>query len=261
MPPPSGGSGAAGRLDSLWLRTGAGMLHARVGAVPPRRPGPPVVLVHGLVISSLYMVPTAERLAPRLPVYAPDLPGFGRSDRPRRVLDVPELADALRAWMDAAGLERAALVGNSLGCQVIVELAARFPERVERAVLAGPTMDPEAGGAAQFGRWLRDWTMEPPSLAAAHATDYRRAGLRRAWRTFRHALADPVRDKLPRVRAPVLVVRGSRDPIVPQRWAEEVARLLPRGRLQVIPGGPHVVNYTTPAPFAEAVRRFLEEGA
>lgn len=57
------------------------------------------------------------------------------------------------------------------------------------------------------------------------------------------------------------MVRGSRDPIVPQRWAEEVARLLPRGRLEVIPGGPHVVNYTVPAEFVRVIRPFLEGGA
>lgn len=246
---------ASGWLESRWLRVGGRAMHARVSADPPRSSAPAVVLVHGPVISSLYMVPTAERLALHFPVWAPDLPGFGLSHKPRRVLDVPELADALLAWLDAAGLERVAMVGNPLGCQVIVDLAARFPER---AVLAGPTMDPEGGGAAQFGRWLRDWTKEPPSLAAAHLRDYRRAGLRRAWRTFRHALADPVRDKLPLVRAPTLVVRGSRDPIVPQRWAGEVAGLLPRGRLAVIPGGPHVVNYTTPAAFTEVARAFLQ---
>ena len=102
--------------------------------------------------------------------------------------------------------------------------------------------------------------MEPPSLALAHLRDYRRAGLRRAWTTFRHALAHPVGDRLPLVQAPTLVVRGSRDPIVPQRWAEEAAGLLPRGRLAVIPGGPPVVNYTTPGAFVEVVRAFLQRG-
>lgn len=252
---------SAGRLESRIDRVGGASIHVRVGAGRPLHPDRPVVLVHGLVISSLYMVPTAELLAPLFPVHAPDLPGFGLSDKPRRVLDVPALADALRAWMDAAGLERPALVGNSLGCQVIVDLAARHPERVERAVLAGPTMDPAAGGARQFGRWLRDWTMEPPSLALAHLRDYREAGLRRAWKTFRLALADPVREKLPAVRAPVLVVRGSRDPIVPEGWAREVARLLPRGRLETVPGGPHVVNYTTPAALVRVIRPFLEARA
>lgn len=249
------------RLRSAWFDVGGQRMHARVSpaeAAPFH--GPPLVLVHGLVISSLYMVPTAERLAGEFPVYAPDLPGFGRSDKPARVLTVPELADSLRQWMDAAGLPSAVLVGNSLGCQIAVDLAARWPGRVRGLVLAGPTMDRHARNAAtQIGRWLRDWSREPPSLAAAHVLDYSRAGLRRAWRTFRHALNDPIELKLPEVQAPTLVVRGERDTIVPRQWAEEVARLLPRGSFSTVLGGPHVVNYTTPDAFAEVVRRFARE--
>lgn len=241
-------------------------MHARVGG-PDRSvtgPGPAhapsIVLVHGLVISSLYMVPTAVRLAPYFPVLAPDLPGFGLSEKPHAVLSIRGLADALAEWMDALGLARVVLVGNSLGCQVIADLALRHGDRVAAAVLAGPTMDPHARTAPrQIGRWLVDWTHEPPSLAAAHAVDYRRAGVRRAWRTFRHALADRVEEKLPALAAPTLVVRGSRDPIVPQRWAEEAGALLPLGRLHVIPGGPHVVNYTSADAFAGVVHDFVRE--
>ena len=204
------------------------------------------------------MVPTARRLAPFFPVFAPDLPGFGKSAKPSRVLSVPELADALGAWMDAVGLDRAVLVGNSLGCQILVDLAVRYPARAACVVLAGPTIDPHARTAPQqIGRWLYDWIYERPSLAFAHVRDYYEAGLARGWRTFRYTLADWIEDKLPHLHAPALVVRGSRDPIVPQRWAEEVVRLLPRGRLVVIPGGSHCVNYTTPRQFARVVRAFV----
>ena len=233
-------------------------MFARIGAVPPRCTTPVVVLVHGQVISSLYMVPSARRLAPYFPVLAPDLPGFGLSGKPRQVLSIPELADALAAWMEAVGLRSAALVANSLGCQVVVDLALRRPEMVEALVLSGPTMDPEARRPlAQVGRWLRDWSGERPSLGLAHLRDFALAGPRRALGTFRHALADRIEDKLPGVRAPTLVVRGEWDPIAPQGWAERAAGLLPRGRLLVIPGGPHCVNYSTPRAFARVVRTFL----
>lgn len=87
----------------------------------------------------------------------------------------------------------------------------------------------------QVGRWPLDWTRERPSLAAAHARDYNEAGLGRAWKTFRYALEDPVEEKLSALSAPTLVVRGSRNVIVPQRWAEEVATELPQGRLSSSP--------------------------
>jgi pimeloyl-ACP methyl ester carboxylesterase len=218
------------------------------------------VLVHGLVISSAYMVPTAVRLAGAFRVLAPDLPGFGHSYKPRRTLDVPEHADALLAWMDALALSEAVLVGNSLGCQVAVDLAVRHPGRVSGLVLSGPTVDPRARRAAvQFARLMVDATRERPSLIPLHLRDQLRAGWGRAWRTLHYALADRVEAKLPRVQAPALVVRGGRDPLVPQRWAEEAASLLPFGRLAVIPGGPHAVNYSTPEAFARLVRTFVRE--
>jgi 2-hydroxy-6-oxonona-2,4-dienedioate hydrolase len=126
---------------SVWTPAGGLRMHARVfGEAAPG--GPSVILVHGLVVSGRYMVPAAERLAHDRRVFVPDLPGFGLSESPPCVLDVAGLSGTLSAWMEGIGLERATLVGNSMGCQVITELAARHPERVERAVLQGPTMDP-----------------------------------------------------------------------------------------------------------------------
>jgi 2-hydroxy-6-oxonona-2,4-dienedioate hydrolase len=220
--------------------------------------GPPVVLVHGLVVSGRYMVPLLDELARSHNVYAPDLPGFGRSEGPAGALDVAGLADALAAWMRAAGLSRAVLVANSMGCQVITELALRHPELVEKVVLQGPTMDPRARSAPrQMWRLLVDTTREPPSLIAIEGLDLLRAGVRRSWRTFRYALDDPIEERLPRVRVPALVVHGSRDGISPRYWAEEVARLLPNGRLVHLPATPHAANYSAPAPFARAVQAFL----
>jgi pimeloyl-ACP methyl ester carboxylesterase len=86
-----------------------------------------MVLVYGLVVSSYYMVPTLKRLAAYHPVYAPDLPGFGESEKPRRVLDVTGLCDSLAAWMREIGLERAAPVGNSFGYQIIGDLRCAIP--------------------------------------------------------------------------------------------------------------------------------------
>jgi pimeloyl-ACP methyl ester carboxylesterase len=107
---------------------------------------------------------------------------------------------------------------------------------------------------------LLDTTREPPSLVAIEGLDLLRAGLVRSWRTFRYALDDPIEERLPRVRVPALVVDGSRDGISPRYWAEEVARLLPYGRLVDLPGTPHAANYSAPAQFARAVRAFLAGG-
>src|SRR4051812_4983029 len=110
----------------MWAIVDGRRMHARVYVRPAGTGLPPVVLVHGLGVSSHYMVPTAERLAAYCSVYAVDLPGFGKSEHPAYVLDVPQMADALDAWMEAAGLPGAAFIGNSMGCQVIVDLAVRY---------------------------------------------------------------------------------------------------------------------------------------
>jgi pimeloyl-ACP methyl ester carboxylesterase len=235
-------------------------VYARVAEEPAATGFPPVVLVHGLVVSSRYMVPTAELLAPYYHVYAPDLPGFGRSGKPAHVLTLSELADALLAWMDATGWHRAVLLGNSFGCQVIADFALRYPEHIERAVLVGPTVDPKARSVLrQVMRWLRNSTREPLSLGPILIRDYIEAGAKRALSTFKYALEDRIEDKLPHLQVPTLVVRGARDPIVPQRWAEKATGLLPHGRLVVIPGAAHTVNYDAPLELVRVVQPFLQE--
>jgi 2-hydroxy-6-oxonona-2,4-dienedioate hydrolase len=225
--------------------------HAREGGS-----GPPAVLVHGLAVSSRYFEPLAQRLEGRFHVLAPDLPGHGRSGSPPRALDIPELADALTEWLDITGIERATLVANSLGGQISVDLAVRRPERVARLVLVGSTMDPAAPSLlAQALRLACDIPREPFRLNVVEARDYLRTGPRRALTTTRMALADPLEDKLTRVAAPTLVVRGEHDPIAPQAWAERMVDLLPDGRAVVIPGAAHAAHWSA----ADAVARHVEE--
>lgn len=235
-------------------------MHARVIVKRAPLDAPSIVLVHGLGVSSRYMMPTAECLAAHARVYAPDLPGFGLSDKPRHALTIPQLADALAAWMKANGLERATLLGNSLGAQIIVDFGVRYPERVETAVLVALTIDRRARRfVLQVARLLLDALREPVSLLPIVITDYLRAGLARGARTLCHALADPVKGKLRLMRAKTLVVRGGRDPIVPQAWVEEATALLPNARLVVIASAAHAVNYSAPDELAREVLRFLGE--
>ncbi|MBA2449365.1 MAG: alpha/beta hydrolase [Chloroflexi bacterium] len=247
-------------VESHWTRVSGWDLHARVSVdpVPPGRL--PVVLLHGLVVSSRYMVPTAERLAAYHSTYALDLPGFGRSAKPRHVLTIAELADTVAAWMASSGLERAALVGDSFGCQVAVEVALRHTRLADRLVLIGPTADPGARSALrQAARWLLNATREPLALGPILVRDYLDAGFDRFYHTLRYLLQDRIEDKLPHVQAPTLIVRGARDPIVPQSWAEQAARLLPRGRLIVVPEAAHTVNFNAAEELVRLMRPFLDD--
>ena len=104
----------------------------------------PVVLVHGMVVASSYMHDLGRHLAPWFRVFIPDLPGFGRSSKAMRKSDkvsISQLAQGLLDWMDIAGIQKAHFVSNSLGCQILAEFTRRWPDRVDRLVLQGPTMD------------------------------------------------------------------------------------------------------------------------
>jgi 2-hydroxy-6-oxonona-2,4-dienedioate hydrolase len=233
-------------------------MHVRVSMDRAPAGALPVVLVHGIGVASRFMVPVAELLSPYHRVYAPDLPGFGASGKPARVLNVSELTDALVGWTRAAGLDRAAFLGNSFGCQIVADLALRYPTLIERAVLQGPTMDPQARSVRrQLLRWLDNSRRESPSQGIISVQEYWTCGIRRLLKTFRYALEDRIKEKLPRMQVPTLIVRGSNDPIVPQRWAEEAAHLLPEGRLVVIPGMPHTLVYDAPRELARVVLPFL----
>ena len=211
---------------------GTRMHAARFG--PPGAPD--VVCVHGLGCSHRYFLPFARQLAPAARVIAVDLPGFGRTAGPRRMLDVRGLSRALADWLRATGRAGAVLVANSGGCQVVVDLAVHAPELLGPVVLNGPTVDRHARTAPkQLVRLLTNALREAPTLGAVQARDYRDCGPRRLLATFRAMLADPVERKLRPLRTPTVVVRGSRDPVVPARWAREVAEALPRGRLADVP--------------------------
>jgi len=247
-----------GKLASEWTLVHGLPIHARVSVNPVPVEAQAIIMVHGLVVSSRYLVPTALRLAPYYHIYALDLPGFGKSAKPSHVLNITELADFLADWMQAIGLKQATLLGNSLGCQVIANLALHHPEHSSQIILLGPTTDPRARTAYQLiVRWLLNATREPLSLFPIVIRDFLDAGFRRFVCTFRYMLEDCIEKHLPHISNPGLVVRGSDDLVVPQRWAEEATQLLPHGQLVVIARATHDITYGSPVQLARVVRAFL----
>lgn len=205
-----------------------------------------LVLIHGLGVGPDYFRPLAHRLAGRYEVQAPQLP---REPQP-----MDRLGDVIVPLLPGA------LVANSMGCQVAVEVAIRRPELVSHLVLVAPTVDPRMRPWPKMvpGFFL-DGAREPPSLWWIVARDYAAMGPRRFVGMARHANAHRIEERLPLVAQPTLVLRGGRDGFVSQRWCEEAAALLPQGRLVVVPGEPHAVHYTAPAVVAQEVEHHLHE--
>jgi pimeloyl-ACP methyl ester carboxylesterase len=242
------------RLQSDWTDVQGLRMHSRSST---RRAGPRFLLIHGLVISSLYMIPLAEHLSAEFETHAIDLPGYGRSEKPREPLDVPALADAVAGWTRAHG-GTWNVIGNSFGCQISAELAVRHPDCVATLILVGPTIDPAAPTLLrQAFRLFRDMPREPMRLWLNHVVDYARAGPRFAIALMRAMMADHIEAKLPRIAAPTLIIRGERDPVAPRRWTSEMTTLLPRGSSVEIPNGSHGVHYAAPAEVADVISSFV----
>lgn len=218
----------------------------------------PLVLVHGLVVSSKVMEPLMARLNHEFRVLAPDLPGYGDSSDNARPANVPEIADTLACWLHGIGMQRVLLFGLSFGCNVAAQVAARNPELVERLVLQGPGPDPR-GRSLPVAVW-RDFAnarREPRSSFGIAKTDYAKAGLRAAAAAVRMALTARIEETLPLVAVPTLVVCGSRDVVSPVPWAEYLTGLLPQGRLMVLEEVAHVLPYGAPDLLAQAMLPFL----
>jgi pimeloyl-ACP methyl ester carboxylesterase len=223
-------------------------------------PGPAVLLIHGLSVSSRPFLPLLRALAPRYPVHALDLPGFGASQAPRHILSVEQLADAVARWMIAVDIERAVVAGHSMGAQVAVELARRHPDLALAVVLISPTGDPAARGIWPWLRRLaRDAVREPVRLSLTVARDYLDAGLRRSFGTLRLMNRHPMPAHLSELAQPALLIVGDRDPVVPKDWAREVLERLPNGRFAVIHGGTHGIQYDEPVEIANAIETLIRE--
>jgi len=243
-------------VDSGWVRVRGRLMHARrIGSGAPA-----AVCVHGAGVSSRYMTRLLGEMA-RVGVggvQAVDLPGHGLSSAWDRPLAVPAMAEALMDWMQATQVGPTALIANSAGCQVAVDAAARWPQHITHLVLIGPTVDPAARTVPRVvARWLRNAVHESARQLPGLLLDFRDLGPAGLLADVRSAVRDRIEDKLPLVQVPALVVRGSRDRLAPEVWAEQVAALLPQGRLLVVPGAAHVVNFTHPQLLAEVVRNFL----
>ncbi|MBI4729592.1 MAG: alpha/beta fold hydrolase [Acidobacteria bacterium] len=263
----------------------------------------PFLLLHGLGASATKWRAVLPLLGRRS--LAPDLPGFGRSGAPRARYTLGWLAGGVRATMDFAGIERAHLVGNSLGGMVALWLAAAWPERAASLALmapalpAAPGVRPEPRVLARFlapllpgvGETLlagvtrfrtperivgeslavncADSARVPPEIVealVAEAAERRgRPGLRRAMLSSQRSLArvmvarhERVRGVAAAVRAPMLLLWGSEDRLVPRAVGEHWAREIPGAELQVLDGAGHNPQLEAPERVAGCLRAFAE---
>jgi pimeloyl-ACP methyl ester carboxylesterase len=218
-------------------------------------------MLHGLGVSSASLGPLAELLAERHAVAVVDLPGFGRSEADR-VWTTDEVATAVAEALERRSLRGVVLVGHSWGCHVATTVAVRRPELVRRLVLLSPAFDGgRRGGPVGLAlRLAADAPMERPSLLGGAIRDYLHAGPRRVLGTLLDASRISLADLVARLTVPLLIVRGSRDPLTTGRWTRELAaRARAPATVAVIPRAAHGLGHDAPRAVAAAIEAYLEQ--
>jgi non-heme chloroperoxidase len=240
-----------------------------------RSDGVPVVLLHGFSDHWRSYEPVLPHLPAGLRAFAVTQRGHGGASWPQGAYAVTDLAADAAAFLDAVGVERAVLVGHSMGSAVALQAALDAPERVSGLVL-GPGFSALRSEAAfgelvaavhaltepvdrAFVEAMQEQAHEehlPPGLFEAMVEQSMRVPAR-TW----HALIDALDEfdldhELSGVTAPALLIWGDEDPIVGGATQQKLLRDLPDAELLVYPGGGHVPHWDDPRRFAADVSQF-----
>jgi len=244
--------------------------------------GEPVILVHGLGYDRRGWGPLPDLLGQEHLVLLVDNRGVGGSDFPPGPYTVAEMASDAVAVLDAAGIERAHVLGVSLGGYIAQEIALSYPGRVDRLVLCStspggpnqypmpavgveafgrlPTLEREAGLRLMVENSLGDHAVrERPGLVdEIYAYRLERAPTLAGWQAQAYAGATfDAYDRIPAITAPTLVIHGTADTVVDPRNAELLAERIPGARVHLIADRGHLVIWQEGELIAPVVREFL----
>lgn len=206
--------------------------------------GDAFVLVPGIGVSKRYFLPLAEELSRRGRVYLMELPGFSDTREPKHGLTIAEFAALVLDALRVLGIGGALWVGHSMGSQVVTEMALLDPASSRGLVLLAPTINSrERRPWIQALRLFQDSLREPPAVNIIVLTDYLRCGLRWYLKTLPQMLGQRLEERIRNVVLPVLIVRGARDPIVPDYWLRELSEACPTASTAEVAGESHVMMY------------------
>jgi pimeloyl-ACP methyl ester carboxylesterase len=257
-------------------------------------PGSPVVLlIHGITSSSATWEPVIPALAEQAYVIAPDLLGHGDSDKPRADYSLGSLASMLRDLLEHLGIERATIVGHSLGGGVAMQFSYQYPDYCERMVLVGsgglgrevslalraatlPGAEfvlPVIANAhvrdagAAIGRFLGRLPLRPRPSVTEVARGYASLAETTTRTAFVHTLRSVVEPGGQRVSAndrlylseglPTLIVWGALDTVIPVAHAYDAHEVIAGSELEIFEQSRHFPHMDEPARFSRVLLRFL----
>jgi pimeloyl-ACP methyl ester carboxylesterase len=256
--------------------------------------GPAIVFVHGLSGSWPNWLEQLPVFAREHRVIAMDLPGFGHSPMPPERITIPAYARILDGLLEKLGVSAAAVVGNSMGGFVSTELAIAFPQRVERLALVSaagistyrhpgveriePYLRRVAPMVAVYTGWTAaqsDWiarrrglrnltlglvTRHPDRLPAALAAEQLRGAGKPGFMQALQANIDyPIRERLPEIVCPTLIVWGAEDKVITVADASVFEELIPDSRKVIFEDTGHMAMLERPASFNKLLGEFIAE--
>jgi pimeloyl-ACP methyl ester carboxylesterase len=254
--------------------------------------GVPVVFVHGLASRGSVWDSVIALLSTRFRCISLDLPGYGDSPGADSAGTIDGFADVLHAFLAALHLPAVHLVAHSMGGQIAIRFAFRFPYRIQRMVLAAPagletftamqrmlvqtqmTSFPMLSTAmiqsvAASLRWAPGGTDGARLAAEGQPAQLDAQSQRHLARSISGMISDPVFEELPFVPQPTLVILGGRDRIIPNQVLNstmsvdsvaESARRMPRSEVVIYPDNGHFLQLEAPEAFSAAVEKFLSQG-
>ena len=238
--------------------------------------GPPLVLVHGLGGDADQWAYSLEELRSSHRVIALELLGFGRSDKPPITYRIAGFVEVLERFLRALGIERASLLGHSLGGWIVATFALQFPQMVDKLILndsAGidtgwikPPVDLNVSTRANMRKTLEavfynKQMVSDELVDLAYLLHLERGDgptIRSVLQTF------PVPDekldsKIGALKTPTLLLWGEQDALTPLQMARNFQQLIIGSRLAVIPQCGHLPCLEKPAEFNQAVMNFLHD--
>lgn len=234
----------------------------------------PLVILHGWGLSSERFTPLIDELKGEgYWVWAPDLPGFGKTEIPTSPLTLSDYSDFLKAYIEAHNINDPVLIGHSFGGRVALKFNERYPKRIRALILTGvPGFTPIPKrklaffiAIAKLGRLLFSI---PPLLLfqdqvrrwyyyVVGAKEFFRAeGAMRE--TFKRIVREDLVASMEAVSIPTLLIWGELDIIVPPSIAERMHRVIEGSELVIIPDSDHGVSFKEPKRFVHHLQKFLD---
>ncbi|MGA8261432.1 MAG: alpha/beta hydrolase [Arenicellales bacterium] len=245
--------------------------------------GPALVMIHGVGLNASVWEPQIRAFESRYQAIAYDTLGHGASAPPRPAATLKDYLEQLLGLLDALEIDRAVLMGHSMGSLIAARFAIDHADRVEALVAANPVyrrppaqlassrariraLEARGSGAAlpeTLARWFGDPVDSDSPAVRQVETWIRQAdpvGYARAYRVFSEA--DPWLDgRLQGLSAPALFVTGELDPNSSPAMARTMAAETPLGCAVILEGQRHMMSYVSPALFNPVVSRFLDQAA